>query len=524
MSVELDDNQYRNFIESIPHGILGIDISGKIIFANSVYKNIIGYNENELIGKPVCELFIPDSEQETVHNYITMLMKDQQTLIPWTGKNLTKDKRGIDVRVEWNYRLDKQRNISGLIAAVTNVTVEKQVEEALHQRSSDLELLNSAVQSLSSTLNLDKILTTVLKEVKNLLGIAASSIWLIDPETKEVVCRHTSGPRENLILGWRLKPGEGIAGWVSTHGKSLNVPDTRVDKRHHMELDKKTGILMNSIVSAPLKVNGYIFGTLQLVDTRIGFFNDTHLKLLEPLAVSTAIAIENARLFNESLKEITERKKAEEQLRASLKEKEILIDEIHHRAKNNLQIISSILDMNSLRTNDKNVIQLFSNTIEKINTMALLYNQLYQDKNIGSINMRSHIINVMNYLKQIYKEKQDLAVRISVDPVIYLTLSRGIPLTLVLTELTTNAFKHAFKKKNNGIIEIFLHKKDNNLLSLKVKDNGAGIPDHIDFNSKKTLGLRLTRNIVMDQLNGSFIYEKNNGAEFTIEFNALEGE
>jgi signal transduction histidine kinase len=180
----------------------------------------------------------------------------------------------------------------------------KQAEETLRQRNRELALLNRASQALSATLDLDRVLALVLEEVRRLMGVVASSIWLIDPATGELVCRQASGSQSEVVRGWRLAPGEGIVGWVARHGKSLIVPDTREDERHSQEVDRETGLTMRSILSVPLNVKQHMIGVLQVTDTEVNRFRTADLTLLEPLSASAAIAIDNARLV-EALRQHT---------------------------------------------------------------------------------------------------------------------------------------------------------------------------------------------------------------------------
>lgn len=195
-------------------------------------------------------------------------------------------------------------NVSGsqmVLVCIDDITDRVQVEETLQQRNRELELLNRASQVLSSILDLDQVLGTVLEEVRHLLGVVASSIWLVDPETDELVCRQAAGPRSEMVRDWRLAMGEGIAGWVVRHGESVVVPDTRADERYYPGVEQQMGIPLRSMISVPLWVKERVIGALQVLDAGTGRFDTEDLALVEPLAASAAIAIENARLHKEVL-------------------------------------------------------------------------------------------------------------------------------------------------------------------------------------------------------------------------------
>jgi len=135
--------------------------------------------------------------------------------------------------------------------------------------------------------------------VEHLLGVAACSIWLIEQETGELACLQAVGPQREIVSDWRLAPGEGIAGWVVRSGESLIVPDTWKDERHYNGVEQQVGLDLRSILSVPLRVKQEVIGVLQVVDTDVDRFHSSDLALVEPLAASASIAIENARLYQQ---------------------------------------------------------------------------------------------------------------------------------------------------------------------------------------------------------------------------------
>jgi GAF domain-containing protein/DNA-binding CsgD family transcriptional regulator len=191
----------------------------------------------------------------------------------------------------------------------------KDSEQDLLQHIRELEFLNRLGQDFSSSLNLPEILAAVLEEVRQMLGAVACSIWLTEPKTDELFCTQATGVSSEAVLGWRLKPKEGIAGWVVHSGQSLIVKDTRADERHFKEVDRETGTEIRCILGVPLRIRKKVIGVIEVLDTNVDSFSKTDILLMESLAGSAGIAIENARLYEELEQELTERKQTEVVLR-----------------------------------------------------------------------------------------------------------------------------------------------------------------------------------------------------------------
>ncbi|MGD8598443.1 MAG: ATP-binding protein [Anaerolineae bacterium] len=173
----------------------------------------------------------------------------------------------------------------------------KQMAEAMQQRNRELALLNRAGQTLNTSLDLMEVLDTALAQVCSLLAVDACSVWLADSETDELVCRSATGPHREIVLGWRIRPGEGLAGWVFQTGQSLIVPDTQADERHSRAIDHRIDTILLSALSVPLRIKEEIIGVLQVLHAEKDHFGRTDQVLVESLATPVAIALENARLY-----------------------------------------------------------------------------------------------------------------------------------------------------------------------------------------------------------------------------------
>lgn len=214
--------------------------------------------------------------------------------------------------------------------------------------------------------------------------------------------------------------------------------------------------------------------------------------------------------------DINKHKLIEEELKKSLQEKNVLLQEIHHRVKNNMQIISSLLNLQSVYVDDQDTLNNLKESQERIKAMALVHEKLYQSDNIVKINFADYINSLVNELFNSYRVNKSLIkLNININD-IFLDIDTAIPCGLIINEIISNIFKHAFIEGEEGTIYIKFFKKNNKYM-LIIRDNGKGISPDINFNNTETLGLQLV-NALVDQLKGIVKINRTNGTEFIIEF------
>ncbi|WP_319507108.1 CHASE4 domain-containing protein [uncultured Methanolobus sp.] len=214
------------------------------------------------------------------------------------------------------------------------------------------------------------------------------------------------------------------------------------------------------------------------------------------------------------VKDITEIKQAEE-----MRKKDLLLKEIHHRVKNNLQVISSLLRLQSRKFTDKKTIEAFRKSQNRAKSMAIAHEKLYQSRDIENIELETYIDTLTKYLLNSYGcNPNDIKIDIKIKNITQ-GIDTAIPLGLIVNEIVSNALKHAFKD-HKGEIQIEMFLKNNDLYMLIIRDNGIGFPEEIDFMKTDSLGMQLVVSLV-EQIEGNIELIRNNGTEFRITFKEL---
>ena len=217
-------------------------------------------------------------------------------------------------------------------------------------------------------------------------------------------------------------------------------------------------------------------------------------------------------LIYASARDITERKKMTDLIEASLSEKETLLREIHHRVKNNLQIISSILNLQIRKIDDPRTIEVLKDGQARVQSMALVHEHLYKGKDFSHIDLKNYIHSLEMQLSQSYGNVTEI-VRFELNvPDVHVDINTAIPLGLVINELITNSLKYAFKGRKGGKLTITASEDTKNL-RLIVADNGVGIPENITLENQTSLGLRLVRTLT-GQLHGTVVIDRTGGTTF----------
>ena len=426
--------------------------------------------------------------------------------------------------------LIKPIDADSLCTAITRALTETRLhrEKAkltaqLKQQVTWLTVLSRVGQSVTSILELNQVLRRIVEAGVFLTQAEEGFLALLDGQSGQLFLRAVKNIDQDEIRTLRLQVSDPLVGRVINTGSPVRM--TRGAKGEALKVS--TGLLVHSLLYVPILSKEEVLGVLS-VDNRFNerAFTEMDEKLLTSLADYAAVAIENAQLYEHAQHEIIERARAEEQINASLREKEVLLKEIHHRVKNNLQVISSLLNLQSDYVSDQQALKVLQDSQHRIRSMALIHEKLYQPQDLGRIDFAEYIRDLAAYLFRSYNAgARAITWSIEADDV-FLGIDSALPSGLILNELISNSLKHAFSPDMDkpsgwvGQIRVELLTNDDHMMTLMVTDNGAGLPAGLDFRNTTSLGLQLV-NTLVDQLDGTIeLVGSSEGTTFKITFAA----
>ncbi len=500
IEAELRDSEarFRTLFTNSPDVTFVINLEGVILDVNDAACRLYQTKREAVLGHHIVALTFPQWREEVAQMFTKMLNGEVEHL---EIESVNKDMRVIPIEVKFS-RIDYAGQ-PALLINIRDITKRKQAEEVLKQRNRDLSLLNQAGQVFSSSLDLDAVLSAILDQVRRIMGVRAASIWLVEDKTREIVCRESS--EQWVIRGRRVAWGQGIVGLTVLEGQSLIVPDTRLNARHYKAIDLEIGVEIRCILSVPLKIKQNVIGALQVVDTEVDCFNQEDIPIMEALAATAAIAIENARLFAQVLRDA--------------ETKTTLIQEINHRVKNNLSAIIGLLYSEQrylsagCATNGQTLIQ---GLIGRVQGMAQVHAML-SDAEWAPLPLDMLTHQIINTALETLPRGVNVAVSVSPSPV-RIRSSQATNLALIINELTTNTIKYALADRTTAKIRVRITEEENGVVVLEFYNDGPDYPTDVVDLTRHNLGLYLIKNLVERGLAGDLTLHNDNGPVTTIRF------
>lgn len=377
----------------------------------------------------------------------------------------------------------------------------KYLENSLKTKIEQQQTIADFGLQVLSVKNLDIILREAIELIYKTLNIDFCKIQKLMPGEKEFCIIDGIGWNEKIENKRLAADSNTLAGYTLLSKKPVIVTDLKTDDRFNsLELLKNHNVV--SCISCIIYGKDKPYGVLDAHTRTKKVFTKEDLFFSQSIANMLGMAIEKFAY--------------EEQLLSSLREKQILIKEIHHRVKNNLQIVSSLLNLQSSQISDHKMLDIFSKSKSRINSMALIHKLLYNNENLSKINFREYLTEL---LKVILDSFGSPIIRYTINAEdIFIGPDQAMNLGLIINEIVTNSIKHAFIDDSPGLISVELTRTDHKV-RLVIKDNGSGLPPDFDLNSTITLGTQLINNLIK-QVPGTIKLENEGGTKYSLLFEA----
>jgi len=490
------------------------DQKGTFVDGNLAAEELIGFSKKELIGKNYLQTkLIPPNQLPTAAGILGEIIIGKSSgpyevaLQHKDGKKIMVDVRNIQIQFQ---------NRTQILGIAQDVTLRKKAEEQEQQYAHNMKFLSdSAMKFIEQPIETD-IFPIIGEQLAALIPDSIVVVSAYHNETREAEVKAVAGRETRIheahkilghkVLGMRTVLDTESARERLYRGKLVKVEGglneisfQKLPLSICRVLEKLVGI--KTIYSIGFTHKGSLFGAAAILLKK-----ESELKnreVIEAFINQTAVALQ--------------RWHAEQKIAGSLKEKEILLREIHHRVKNNMQIISSLLRLQSRGYKDESIRALFQSSQNRIKSMALIHESLYRSSDLTQIDFQKYVASLTGHLKTMYRDgAENIHLDIDIEET-FLNINQAIPLGLILNELISNSLKHGFPHRSEGTIQVFMRPGKGKTFHLTVSDNGIGFPKNLDLHNSDTLGMQLVSDLIR-QIDGSIHLEKGPGTRFSITF------
>jgi PAS domain S-box-containing protein len=472
-SLAESEKKYRQLIETLQEGVWAIDKDGYTTFVNPRMAEMLGYAPEEMLGRPLFSFM----DEAGVRIAKTKLEhREQGVKEQHDFEFVKKNGERIYAVLETGPLKDANGRYAGALAGVIDLSERKRMETAL--RGSE-EKFRSVVEQSGDGIVLTDDRGTVIE-------------WNRSAEQ---------------ILGLGRKKALGLPLW------DVQVQYALLEHRNQASYEKLKAALSEFYTTREAPWLN------RLTETGIERPDGTKRTIQ---SIIFPIQIEKTYMVGAIIRDVTEKKQAEEKLQSLVKEKDLLLKEVYHRVKNNFQIIASLLNLQCNTIQDPKVLELLKVSHDRVRMMSLIHEKLYRSADLAGINFGEYIRDLALGLFDSYgADRSRTSLEIDAADV-RLGVDAAIPCGLIVNELVSNCLKYAFPKdwKKKGVIEIKLRKLKDGKVRLIVADNGAGLPAGMDIRKTTSLGLHLVILLAEEQLNGIIHTDGKQGTKVTVEFKA----
>jgi PAS domain S-box-containing protein len=494
----------QQLLDSIPVPVYYKDAAGVYLGCNAAFEAFIGMPRSDVVGKTVHEV-VPKERADKHHEADVALLR-HPGVKTYELSGIYSDGGSRVVISNKATFVDPDNRVAGIVGAIIEITERKRTEEALLLNAERMEALLQLNQMAGATL--DEITSFAFEAAVRMTRSRLGYLAFMDEEETVMTmqlwsheamaeCKVPGDPRIYPVATTGLW-GEAVRqrrpvitnDYNAANPWKKGTPEGHVSITRHMNL--------------PVIVGGRIV-LVAGVGNKEEDYNEADVNQLT--------------LLMEGMWRLIERRRAEEKIRDSLAEKEVLLKEVHHRVKNNMQIISSLLELQSDYIPDERSRACLRESQNRIRSMALIHERLYESEDLSSIDLGEYISDLSQYLFNSYAVESE-RVSLNIDAGnIYIDINRAVPCGLIINELISNSLKHGFPHGRSGEIKVRV-KSDGGRITLQVADTGIGMPAGLDFKNTETLGLQLV-NLLARQLRGSISFD--GGEKGTVAIISFQG-
>ena len=460
---EIQKEELNMLLYSIGDAVIATDKYGAIIRMNTIAETLTGFLFEEAKGKQLVDVFkiISAITRKVCKNPVELVLAsgkiiglaNHTILISKTGEEYQIADSGSPIK-------DRDGNINGVVLVFRDVTKEYSIQRKIEESEKKFRtLFMQAAVGVAEIDTMTGCFIQVNKRYSEIVGVTEEELLALDFQS----ITHPDDLELDLTNMQHLKNGE--------------INEFSMEKRY-------------------IRKNGTIVWVLLTVSPmwQIGESPTHHIAVVQ---------------------DITERKLADEKIFNLLKEKEHLLKEIHHRVKNNMHTIYSLLMVQSNSEDDSKAAKILQDAAGRVQSMMVLYDKLYRSQTDDTISIREYLPTLINEITDLFPAKDVIKIETEIDD-IFLNSKVLSPLGILVNELITNTMKYAFVNRDSGIIRVTARRKENRI-SIEFEDNGNGIPESVSFESSKGFGLQLI-GLLVKQIGGVISIDRANGTKFTIEF------
>jgi len=576
------EQKYRTLIENVQDGVFLIQ-NGELKFVNEAFARIPGYTVEEIHGMTFGELVAPEDRAMVGDRYVRMMAgEDVPMEYEFHGIRKNEDTR---TTVHITIGLLEYRGEPTVIGTVKDITGQNRVEQSLQEAETELKHIIEVVPGIIAKVNAHTgYFTYCNPALSSILGFAPEEflarpfIEFVHPDDRQSTINEVEKQLKGSPLAmfenryickngsykwleWRATAADemGVVYAAATDITDRNRMEEKLRLHAAMMDNVSEGVYLIGLDDLLIKWTNEKFARMfgydpgEMVGKNVGIVNaptertptETRISIVDVLKetgewhgevrnikrdrthfwcsanVSLFDHPEYGKVMVSAHTDITERKAAEEQIKRSLREKDLLMQEIHHRVKNNLQVVSSLLSMQARTTRSEEAIDVLSKSQSRINTMAIIHTQLYESGDLSELNMEEFVGTLAEQLFRSYPVTDT-----KITPIVHVDdrkfpISVGVYVGLIINELLSNAIEHAFGERKEGQIEVSLNASDSGRVNLRVRDDGVGLPAGFDIDKTRSLGLHLVKILVEDQLQGTLEVISDGGATFNMEFDII---